>query len=230
MEHFAKQPYYDRIIAAAMAMGYRFLAQVNITTDDMPFYIEVKYARVTCLTFDIPGKAMFAHFYHNEHFGMFGGGYHNHWNMEAEYNYGDYSAVLNKFIEINGEYDEDEFEQLKQSISTFDLNNLRGGLSSSCNYFQLTAKGDVGSHDQRKLCPAFFVTSVLSQLKDRKLEYAKEGFDELNISWAPSYVFTGPQNTDYRERDKIRAKLDDIYWGQFGDSRRIIREKVKRAY
>jgi hypothetical protein len=230
MEHFAKQSYYDEIIAAAMAMGYRFMAQVNVTTDDMPFYIEVKYARVTCLTFDIPGKAMFAHFYHNEHFGMFGGGYANHWNILVEYDYGDYSDLLNKFIALNGKYDEEAFEHLKKSISTFELENLQSGWHSSSNYFQLTFTGDVREHAQKDLCPASHVTSVLGQIKSRSLEYAKDVFHELSMAWAPAYVFTGPQNLGYMERDKLRAKLDDLFWDRFGGSRNIIREKVKRTF
>lgn len=229
MKNFATQEYYDTIIEAAKKMGYRLLAQVQITTDDHPFYIPVDYARDTCLAFDIPGKAMFTHFHHTEHRGMFGGDYKNHWNMTVEYDYGDYSTLLGKHVELNSGYNEDVFIQLEKSIRKFDLANLQSGWSSSSDYFQLTFSGDVVEHDHADLCPHELVLSVLRQLKERHPEYLKEMFNQLCVSWPPFYIFTGEQQHGIRCHEE-QKKLSNTYWERFGEGRKHLSEKIGHMY
>lgn len=230
MKDFAPQSYYDQIIASAVAMGFRFLAQVTITTDDMPYHVTVDSARATCLTFDIPFKAVFVHFNHYEHTGFLGdNGYHNHWGIRVEYEYKKYAERLAAFARENESLDEHKFQALEDSLCSFELDNLQSGWSSGHDE-QLTFTGDIIGHGQNILRPVDLVESILTQLYQRPMELLAPKFKSLAMLWPPSYVFRGDQRLGTQANELLGRQLDNLYWTRFGENRKIIRKKVERTY
>jgi hypothetical protein len=213
MEQFAKQSYYDEIIVAIVALGFRLVAQVTITMDDMPYFIPTQAARNTCLTFDIPGKAIFAHFYHNEDVGKFENGYSNHWSIRVETNY----------------VEEVEYTA-RDRLAVVNINGLQSGWTYR-HQDHFTFTGDITDGNLEILTPVEAVVKVATQLQNENIKLLAEKFPELCMSWAPTYTFTGEQTSDYDARKKLEDKLDNIFWERFGKAGNvIIREKVLRIY
>lgn len=235
MENFAKQNYYDQIIAKAQELGFRFVKQVAITTDDMPYFIEAKNARNTNLVFDVPGKAAFIHFDHNEmNRSEEKDSYENWWSLRAEFCYlSDYQMLdlyVEKMKESETTVSEWDFENFIHPLDAFELNNLRSGWSSRGSDGERIWTGDIDHSDHEVMCPLELIYSVLEQISKRPTEHLAEKFESLEMLWAPQYTFTGKQEDDYVLRNQREKQLENIYWERFGDARSIIRDKVIRAY
>ncbi len=238
MKDFAPESYYDEAIAKAKALGYRFVAKVVISTDDMPYHVQCDAARATCITLDIPGKALFVNLYHHELTGFLDDGYDNHWSVKFEFDLGDYGALLPKLQKQKGWQElEDIFKPVNDSLEE-PIDNLQDGWWGCCDLC-CTFTGDIFNQDNKLLSSLCFVESVLSQiLIKRSTCYAVPKFKELLIHWEPEYVFASEnrqltaatRNINWQEQEERKKKLSNIYWERFGDGRKVIREKVGRTY
>lgn len=228
MKNFAPQSYYDTMIAKAIALGYRLVAQVQISTDDLPYHVPVTAARVTCITLDIPGKALFVNLYHDEHAGFLGDGYANNWSTRLDFDLGNYGALLTKLQKQKGWQQLEDIFQPVSDVINEPIDNLQDGWAAG-NELQRTFTGDVVSPDHEVLCSLELVESVLGQfLTKRATCYTAEKFEELMVFWQPHYVFAGGHlKPEQQEREK---KLSNIYWERFGAGRKILREKIAKMH
>ena len=229
MKDFAPDSYYAEIIAKAEALGYRFVAKVQITTEDAEYHVPVTSARATCITFDVKGSAVFFNMYHHEHTGFMGDGYANHWAFKNNYDFGDHKHRLAK---IEEKYQDrrrelnDIFEPFDNALARPIKNTTLGWSSRNCS--QWTFTGEIEFEDDTVLLPVSLIESVLQDLHDDLVYYAADKFEELMMLWPPAYVFAGGDRTACREDRE--QKLANLYWERFGAGRTIIREKVGRTY
>lgn len=230
MDQFATQTYYDSIVSKIIALGFRFVARVQIDHNDSPYYIPAKAARISCFTFDVPGRAVFFNLYHNEHTEVGSEEYSNHWYITGDYDFGSWGDILEK---IKVKYsdrlqDESVFEVFHEALNQQHKNSHYSVSAryDECYHF----KGDVKSEDLEILVPEATVVQAIQELHDARIGFTMEKFSHLPIYWVPSYTFSGQSdfNISHMERHAVSKKLDDIYWGRFGDGRKVLREKVNR--
>ncbi len=217
MNSFAPESYYQEFTAKVISLGYRLVAKLEITTDDMPYHVEVDKARVTCFTFDVPDKAFFVNFYHHEHTGFFGEGYANHWCLRIDV---DIAPM---------EYDDDEdyvsLHDIYVTISA-DMEHVQAGWSSQDDT-RFTFTGDVEKKERDELTDVDLLGDIFKQMLVQFVPYTGTKFEKLMVMWSPTYTFTGPQ--DYRVvREEREQKLNNIYWDRFGEGRKILRQKITR--
>lgn len=230
MDKFAKEDYYQSIIDAAVVLGYRFLAKVQIDTNDAQYFIEAKCARNTTLTFDIPGRAVFINLNHNEHTRGDDDVYQNHWTIDTDFQYLGLTELNTRLNELDIDKGGDAYAYFRKMLLNAEIPNTTYHWRT-CSQEQVSYGGDVGDVLCGAAVPFHVVVNALIGLKDIRINLTAEKFEELSFLWHPHYTFTGLSIPyDGKERFELGKKVKDLFWERFGDSRKIIAEKVKRAY
>jgi hypothetical protein len=229
-EQYALQTYYDSVIAEAKKNGFRFVSQVQITTDDLPYYIYVDSARSTILVFDIPDKAVFIRLYHHEYTDFFEQqGYQNHWRVELDLYYGSHQSLIDRYIERNKTFDAEGFTVLKKDLfSEFKLDN-RYSATMCGSEGQFTFQFELSASEKEKWNDptAEQIVDLAKQALGTRTDYVVAKFDELMMLWEPLYVFGGRHPSLPGQQ---RQACSSLYWERFGDARAVIRMKIKKMY
>lgn len=232
MDKFAKDSYYQSIIDATVALGYRFMAKVQIDTNDSEYYIEAKCARNTTLTFDVPGRAVFINLNHNECIRDEDDVYQNHWTINTDFQYLQYDKIMEKLVSEKPSIEaiDEAFEKYRNMAVDVSIPGTSYHWRSSSNG-QYSYSGDIGGMVQDVSVPYGDVVAVMMHLKDERIEATAEKFEQLMFLWHPHYTFSGTGVPyDYERREELEKKVKDLFWSRFGDGCMIIREKVKSFY
>ena len=216
---FAPSSYHLDFAEKAVSLGYRLVGKVEITTNDMPYHVDVDKARVTCFTFDVPGKAFFVHFSHVESTGFMGDAYDNHWYFRVD-------IALPEIDYREGCYVSREVS--RDAISA-DLDNVQPGWSmGSGDCFTFT--GDVIRETSVERNTIERLETILRDMLTQYVPHAGEKFQELMTMWEPHYIFTGSGRSNHADAKVRQDKLKNMYWERFGEGRKILREKIIRSY
>lgn len=230
MDKFAKDSYYQSIIDATVALGYRFMAKVQIDSNDSEYFIEAQCARNTTLTFDVPGRAVFLNLNHSEHIRGEDSVYQNHWTINTDFQFLPYEKMMEKIVAEKTTIDsiDEAFEKYRNMAIEPRIPGTSYHWRSSCNG-QYSYSGDIGDQVSDEVVPYGDVVAVMMHLKDERINNTTEQFEELMFLWHPHYTFSGTgMPYDYKKRDELEAKIKDLFWTRFGDDGcKIIREKVK---
>lgn len=233
MDQFAKQDYYDTIIAAITAKGGRLLSQVQTNTPDFQYHVEVTDARDTALVFDLPGKALFLILHHNEHVGFMDRGYENHWYIRVDCEYNGISKLIDQLI---GTYTGSLESLISDRMSAFGkISGTTGGWCSG-NDQQRTFNADVNNTLGTVLAVPAVITAVALEVLSYQSnhDYLAENFTELMPMWWPYYSFKVMVN-GYSSPVQQKA-LENYFWTKFAENSKtpsvneIMRNKIKRVY
>lgn len=232
MNKFATQAYYDEVIAAIVATGARLLSQVQITSDDFPYYVTADFGRSTTLVFDLPGKALFMKFTHNEMTGFTAKDvYDNHWTTHIDCEYLPLNEMLNL---INGTFDGVLSEIIAEKQNAYsDLAGTSSGWSMSADN-KLIFTSDVAWNDHSVFVPVSMLKDVAAQVFGNiaNHDYLAKSFEEMSPMWHPHYVF----DSDKRgaEGDAIAKAVENCFWERFAENNseatKIMREKIGKGH
>lgn len=229
MNNFANKAYHNEIVAAMMAVGFRFLTEVQISTDDLPYHVPVDKARNTTLVFDVPGRAVFVCLDHTENLGFMGGGYQSYVSVRFDFDYGCHERLLNEFVRKNGGvYDENKFKDLEQYLARMEEEGLRAGWASRSDG-QCTFNGEFSAtYGNEEKNDPHFMAEVIRKACSTRAEYTETKFRELMMLWEPVNTFSGDSRAPSEAHWERQAQCKNLFWERFGD-RSIIKEKVAKA-
>lgn len=235
MKHFAGQEYYNEVIEKIAATGGRFLSQVQISTDDFPYYVKAKYARCTTLVFDHPDKALFVVLDHNEMTGFMDEGYKNHWTIRVDCQYFPIEKLVPMLVPLMSDIDNIDSVFGKVTSVYDDLVGASMGWSSTCQG-QRTFNGDIVADDNAVFTPADMIAEVTKQVFGNKEshQYLDTVFEELSTLWQPYYVFSRQERG--LSDQELQKAVKNCFWQRFAvngrtiDVTKVMREKVKYAY
>lgn len=229
MEQFAKDTYYNEIVTAILALGYRLVGKVIITDADSQYYLSrAKGARATCFTFDVPGKAVLINLQHTEHVAT-DESYANHWSLDSDFHYGSYDEILTKIKHTPAELEPHQWmdSETSQFIREIDDPINEQVYQNSCCGMHYGYGGDISYDNRKVLTPVKNVVSIMQTFQERFVPLTVEKFESLWANPVPTYVFTGTNN--YLTAGDLRTKLTRLFWQRFGtEGADLIQNKVSK--
>lgn len=225
------QSYYDETIKVLTDCGLKFLAQVQISTKDFPYFVSAAAARATSLVFYVEGLACIVRLSHNEHIYEDGKG-DDHWNLALDAEFKSHGAVekctmlptMHKepplYVESDPWGDEPgrPIYALEPQIKGF--HHCGWSARAQLHYrWNADAHTNDGSAETRQL-----MTALVDSIELLKPFLKVGAFTEMNPDFPPTYVFGGGYSSQ-----QYKA-CQSLYWERFGAARRQLAKLINKIY
>jgi hypothetical protein len=228
------QAYFDTVIAAMQPIGFKFLAQVHISTDDMPYHVTVAWARCTDLLFYVEGKNLITRMTYTEDRRdncPEADTYYRYWSLEliADFSDWDKASALETMRDVTKPplYYEESYMWDEPRVPVYRIEPQLAGFwnhmsSSHMNHREWRFEPSADSNTDVPIEP---MIAELAKFKDSISDcLSASPFPTLLPSWPPTYVFGG---SSYG-KDKQYQQCTNLYWTRFGDKRKILRKLIKK--
>lgn len=208
MEKFAGKDYFASVVKAMENVGFKFISQVGIDTNDFTYHVKAESARVTTLVFKARMKQFFVQmaFYEAVYLGYEDGQpeLQQYWSITFHFEFKEYKEILDLLIKKNPDgdflFDDERMERVKREIPMFQhtQNDLLDNFSCFGTRFEQTAKINV--EDPKLLSKKIF--SVWKKMRDYIGDkYGRIGRYQVT-DFPPHYVFKG---------------CEELFWERFGE-------------
>lgn len=245
-KEFAPQSYFDNFRESLQGSKLVFLQQVQMGTEDgLNYFVTTDKARETSMTFYVPNHALLFHMEFQE--AMRDGQMSSYWGMQIYMQLSvtdrdDGDEVMNTLSGIMFD---------PQNDQTLDFAPDNDGWGSSFTDMRVVHKYEpqianfrhcgwssrspnnnyawnAENACQGNELDTDAIANELIKFVNAVLHITREGeFDELQVSWPPTFTFCGEEREYQGPQHK---RVTELYWSRFGDARKTLRQLAKRIF